>query len=39
MNTVTAGNFRQSGKDLVLQGYQIPKGVNVFYGCKMLVKF
>lgn len=28
-SVITVGNVRAAGKDLVIQGYQIPKGVNI----------
>lgn len=30
INPIIAGNVRAAGRDLVLQGYQVPKGVKSF---------
>lgn len=34
----TAGNFRASGRDIVLQGYRVPKGVDVAMGNMTLMR-
>lgn len=38
LNPIIAGNARGTGRDIVLGGYRVPKGVSIFYSGNMYLK-